>query len=107
MELWNQNQISKDFLHQAEDAERYLSEIRMKVKSNPAYEDLIDDHLARFYVYNYLHGRSFLSSKKGLLSALQKMLRFEVKPRDCYDLEKFESSRKQYINHEITNLEKT
>ena len=107
MEKWDKNQVSIRFLRQAEDAERYLQEIKGKVESQPTYEHLFDEHLARFYVYNYLHGRTFLSSERELLSELQRMLEYDVNPNECYDIEWFERLRKTYINQEITKLENT
>jgi hypothetical protein len=34
------------------------------LKRSRSYEHVFDEHMARFYVYNYLHGRTFLESKR-------------------------------------------
>jgi hypothetical protein len=62
--MWNSEELSAQYRHQAEDAERYLAEVRGKLKRSRSYEHVFDEHMARFYVYNYLHGRTFLESKR-------------------------------------------
>jgi len=68
---WDEKALSSEFLTQAQDAERYLGEVRRKVKRNRSYERVFDEHLARFYVFNYIHGRTFLSTRQALLRELK------------------------------------
>ena len=98
MDKWDKGALSKQFLFQAEDAERYLRQVRIKVKSNKSYECVHDEHLARFYVYNYLHGRTFLISRKELLDELRSLANTPLRtPHDAYDAQRFESYRQSYI----------
>jgi hypothetical protein len=62
--MWNPEDLSVRYRHQAEDAERYLAEVRRKVKGNRSYEHVFDQQVARFYVFNHLHGRTFLESRR-------------------------------------------
>lgn len=107
MKEWDIEQISSSFLHQAEEAERYCKEVKAKIKFTSSYEHVFDEHKAKFFVYNYLHGRTFLSSRKKLLSELRRMLTYEIKPSEYFDIDRFESYRKTYINHEISIHENT
>ncbi len=70
---WNLESISHSFLIAAQMSENYLNEIRPKLVSQPTYKLLYDEHLATFYVYNYLHGRTFLESKATLIKELKRM----------------------------------
>ena len=109
MEHWDTDRISRTFFSLAMEAERYCNEVRKKVKLNPSYERIYDEHLAKFYVYNYLHGKLFLSSREQLVEELQRMLSYEIKPPPvwCYDLDRFEEYRQFYINVEISNFKNT
>jgi len=107
MEQWNAEQISNCFLRQAEEAERYCKEVKSKIKTTTSYERIYDEHMAKFYVYNYLHGRSFLVNINQLITELETMLEYDVKPSEYYDLERFEEYRQLYINHEITRFKNT
>lgn len=99
MTTWNSDAVSQQFLVQAEDAERYLQEVRVKVKSNSSYQHVHDEHLARFYVFNYLHGRTFLASRDALLKELQSMAAHAIPaPREAYEGERFGRYRQQYVN---------
>lgn len=108
MEHWDTDQISKTFRSLAREAERDCNEVRKKVKLNPSYERVYDELLAKFYVYNYLHGRLFLSSREQLVEELQRMLSYEVIPSpECYDLDRFERYRQACINGEISKFRNT
>lgn len=102
MSTWNSDVVSQQFLAQAKNAERYLQEVRMKVKSNLSYQHVYDEHLARFYVYNYLHGRLFLASRAALLKELQSMATHPIPASlKAYDDERFGTYRQQYLDHLI------
>ena len=108
MEHWDTDRISETFRSIAIKAERDYSEVRRKVKLNPSYKMIYDEHLAKFYVYNYLHGKLFLSSREQLVEELQRMLSYEVIPSpECYDLDRFERYRQACINGEISKFRNT
>jgi hypothetical protein len=95
---WNAEALSRRFLAQAVSAEQYLQEVRIKVKTNPSYQNIHDDYLARYYVFNYLHGRTFLASSNALLKELKSMaVHSTPAPREAYEQERFEHYRQQYI----------
>jgi len=102
MDKWDMNALSNRFLSQVEDTERYLEEVKFKVKSNKSYEHIYDEHLAKFYVYNYLHGRTFLVSCENLLKELKSMAINPLRaPNDAYDAQRFENYYHRYINNLI------
>jgi hypothetical protein len=104
-DAWDAESISNGFLFQAEDAERYLSEVRWKVRSNPSYQCVLDEHLARFYVFNYLHGRTFLSSRQALLKELKRLAAVPIDaPTEAYSPERFEHFRQQYLAQLISRF---
>ena len=98
---WNVEQLSRSYRRQAEEAERYCKEVRGKISVSPSYKAIFDEHVAKFSVYNYLHGRTFLSSKAELLSELRRMLSFSASSSECFDEARFETYRRMYINYEI------
>ena len=107
--MWNSEELSAQYLHQAEDAERYLAEVRGKLKRNRSYEHVFDEHMARFNVYNYLHGRTFLQTREELLRELEEMKRGKL-PADpeVFDRERFERHYRTYVEGEIRRIsEKT
>ncbi len=106
MAAWDTDALTRRFLHQAEDAERYLREVRSKVKSNPSYQHVYDEHMARFYVFNYLHGRTFLETQDSLLRELRSLLNAKIPTPDIYDKERFETYRRRYIEQLIEEFSK-
>jgi hypothetical protein len=94
---WNQNELSQQFLCVAQNAEIYLAEISPKAKGNSAYRNLFDDHLAKFFVFNYLHGRTFLTSREQLVTELHRMLDFSYPGSGAFDAAEFERFRRVYI----------
>jgi hypothetical protein len=55
-----------------------------------------------FFVFNYLHGRTFLSSRKELVKELQRMLDFACPGSGAYEAAEFERFRRMYIQRLIT-----
>lgn len=103
--MWNPQELSARYLHQAQDAERYLREVRGKLKRNPSYEHVFDEHMARFYVYNHLHERTFLDTREALLKELEAMRRGEL-PRDpeVFDRERFERNYRMYVERVVAEI---
>ncbi|MEQ9230512.1 MAG: hypothetical protein RIF46_07490, partial [Cyclobacteriaceae bacterium] len=91
----------ESFLFQANEAERYCNEVKSKIDRTPTYKQIFDEHLAKFYVFNYLHGRTFLETRELLLKELNIMLSFKVEVSNCFDFETFERYRQFYINQLI------
>lgn len=103
--MWNSQELSARYLHQAEDAERYLAEVRGKLKRNRSYEHVFDEHMARFYVYNYLHGRTFIQTREELLRELEAMKRGPLPTdREVFDRERFEGHYRAYVDGEIRKI---
>jgi hypothetical protein len=102
---WNSNELSKRFLHQAQEAERYLGEVRGKLKQSRAYEHVFDEHMARFYVFNYLHGRTFLETPGQLVAELGSMNRGEIPhDREVFDKARFERHYRAYIEQVMQEI---
>lgn len=81
--VWDQKRLHEYFLHLAQERERYMGELKGKLKHSPAYEAIFDQTLAEFYVYNHFHGRTFLSSREEFLRALGELEVLPV-PNDGY-----------------------
>ena len=64
------NELSQQFLCTAQSVEMYLAEITPKAKSNSTYRHLCDEHLAKFFVFNYLYRRAVLASREQLVTEL-------------------------------------
>lgn len=94
---WECKKVSERFLHTARLTELYLEEVREKVKNNPSYERILDEHLAKFYVYNCLHGRTFLASKEELISELKSMLANPMSTSEAYDSKRFARFYCRYV----------
>jgi hypothetical protein len=95
---WDWHSVSEHFRSVANDAERYLNEVRRKVKSNSNYEIIFDEHLAEFYVYNYLHGRTFLETKEMFVAELNKLIEIEFEaPSESFNKERFLQFRKRFL----------
>jgi len=102
MATWDPDALTKRFLHQAEDAERYLNEVRSKIKRSSSYEHVYDEHMARFYVFNYLHGKIFLENRESLLRELKSLASTNIRPGpDVYDKDRFENYRRRYLEQLI------
>jgi len=101
MTAWNPDALTKRFLNQAEDTERYLREVRSKVKHTTSYQHVYDEQMARFSVFNYLHGRTFLETQDRLLQELRSLLAGVGPNLNVYDKERFETYRRRCIQQLI------
>jgi hypothetical protein len=101
--MWNSKELSERYLRQAEDAHRYLAEVRGKLKRSRSYEHVFDEHMARFYVFNYLHGRT--ETREALLQELEAMKRGELRAdAEVFDRERFERYYRTYVEQVITEI---
>jgi hypothetical protein len=95
---WNPAALSREFLLKAENAERYLMKLRTKLDCGEFYKTMYDETLADLYVYNYLHGRTFLKTKNSLLAALREFIVIDgLRPYDVFDFELFLMFRKNNV----------
>lgn len=107
MNPWNPESLSKRFETTALSAERYMEECKWKVSRTDSYKALHDEHLAKFYVYNYIHGRTFLDSPKSFLAEMNSFLMYtETSPGEAFDAECFLEWRKRYIMGLIAEVKK-
>ena len=103
---WDSAALSAEFLSRAKDAELYLGEIRPKIRLNTSYERVNDEALAKFYVYNYLHGRDFLQTRATLLPVLHAFLAMDVaKPTEAFDFNRFLEFRRVFVQGLIHRFE--
>lgn len=98
-ESWDTKAVHEHFLRAATEKDRYLSEVRNKVKSGQAYESIYDQTLAEFYVYNFFHGRTHLSSREAFLDALGDLEVAAVPHDDYFDRTRFAQTRLIVIRH--------
>lgn len=108
MSEWDASAISARYSGRADNADRRLRDLDLNLKTNPRYGVEYDAVLADFWVYNYLRGKTFLSSRAELLGALREMLRLEDQVKSGarpIDKERFIQSWRRKIENMIDALE--
>ena len=106
MKIWNPESLSSQFLSVAESAERYMLECKMKAATSEAHKALHDEHLAKFYVFNYLHGRTFLATRDAFLSELRSFLHAQpTAPHEAFNGDHFLAWRQRFITNIIREME--
>lgn len=106
MKQWNPKGLSSRFLSTAENAEHYFLQCKTKAATNDLYKALHDEHLAKFYVFHYLHGRTFLSTPDEFLSELRSFLQVRAPaPREAFDGDRFLKWRQRFITDLIREVE--
>ena len=104
---WNWQEVSDRYLRIAEEAERYMEEVRQKMGDSLTYQMIFDEHLAKFYVYNNLHGKLFLETKELLIEEVTNLLKTDSPiPRDAYDAQRFLHYRQIYLRGILDSLVK-
>lgn len=84
-----------------------MLECKGKVSRTDNYKALHDEHLAKFWVYNYLPEKLFLSSPQAFLSAMVEFLNDEVMPpAEAFDRDCFLQWRTRYIEGLIAQVKK-
>lgn len=101
---WKLNELNRFFKSKADGAERYLIEIRSKLDKSISYEALYDQTLAEYYIFSYLHGRTFLESKQVLLKELNSMFDSPTIAFDVVDKERFLLSYRNLIKRLISQI---
>jgi hypothetical protein len=103
---WNVTSASRGFESTARNAETYLERCKEGAKTREGYKKLHDEHVAKFYLYNYLYGRTFLDSPLSLWRELQRLLASPpTPPSECFDRAWFTSCYLSYVRGEIAALE--
>jgi len=85
MENWNPKEMSKVFLVQAQEAERYCKEAKGKMFRTDTSQRLFDEQWARFYVFDALHVSAHLASREQLIFILNQMVRNKPTPFGACD----------------------
>lgn len=99
---WDPESMSPSFVFAAESAERYMLECKSKLSRSDRYKELHDEHLAKFYVFNYLHGRTFLQTREKFIAELERMLGEDyAPPHEAFDPQIFTTWRRRYIQNLI------
>ncbi len=81
--------MNEEFAAKADSAERYLREVKGKVKANHSYEFIYDATLAEFCVYNWLCERTFVG-REAFLRSLQEWLTAPAPVlNEAFDQERF------------------
>ncbi|MDP8212794.1 MAG: hypothetical protein P9X22_05835 [Candidatus Zapsychrus exili] len=106
MSKWNPNEISKQFKFIADKAERYLLEVKEKMKDRKTYEAIHDEYLAKISVYCYLYGRTFLKTRESFVSELKRMLNNSREPlSEALNSERFIMYWKSYVKQLLSQYE--
>jgi hypothetical protein len=106
MSAWNPDDLSKEFLHRAEQAEARMKDCRRRVAYSPGHKYAYDMALAEFYTFNRLHGRTFLSSPGELIAELRSMKDMDFKRgSSAYDADDFERGRIRTIEELLHRFE--
>lgn len=107
MNPWDEKALSRRFRFAANSAESYMEECKNKVSRSERYKALHDEHLAKFYVYNYLPEKLFLSSPKAFLTAMRELLDKKVSPpAEAFDGTCFLQYHTRYIEGLIAQVTK-
>jgi hypothetical protein len=103
---WDADVLSAEFLRAAERAAARMQECRSRARTSPGHKGAYDEALAEFYVYNRLHGRTFLASRDALLDELRSMKGLPVaRGSSAYEEDRFERLRLAEINRLIRRFE--
>lgn len=105
--MWDYEDESNFFLRITESMKRHLNEAAAKAKDKPSYQMFYDDCLSKFNVFNYLHQRSFLTSRERLLDELRRLLDDQISvPDEVYDKEQYKRCWRTHVNSLIELYQK-
>lgn len=103
MTKFDAKHTADSFQYIANEAERYMLEAKSKTSRTHAYRGLHDDHLAKFYVYNYLVVQC--ESREHLLAALRRLMKEpHAAPPFAFDAMRFASAYQGWVRHETKRL---
>jgi hypothetical protein len=97
---WDAPRIREGFHHTANDAERYWNEIYPKVSSKPSYKHLVDEMVAKFYVYDALATRGWNTAPE-LVKAARELLEAEIREQQMFDHQRVKRHRERFLQSVI------
>lgn len=95
---WNPKSVNETFVYRGREAHIRLKECLAKAKDSGVYQSFADEAAAKASVYDYLDGRSFLSSRRELILALRELARMQSPRLEAFDRERFVRGRLSIIN---------
>lgn len=102
---WKPERISRSYEDIASVAEQYIGRCKEGAKTREGYKKLHDEHVAKFHLYNYLYGRTFLDSPEKLFCELKRLRSSPpTPPRECFDGDWFTSWYVSYVRGELNRL---
>ena len=106
MSAWDADHLSRRFEHLAQNKDLRVEECRRRSGRSPGHKRAHDEALAEFYVYNRLHGRTFLSSAGALVKELRAMKGLDFKAgSSAFEPDDFERFRIQTIDELLREFE--
>ena len=106
MSDWDEKAISAEFRRKAlsaEDQRAYWS--GQARQGSMGAEVNHDDALSEFYVYNYLHGKLFLASRRALLAELKEFRDIEQIDTGAFDQDRFRKAHRRIVDSLIDRFE--
>lgn len=101
---WDVARIREAFKQTAREAEHYWDEIYPKVISRPAYKHLVDEMVAKFYVYDGLAARQW-STAQDLVKAARELLEVEIDERQMFDRQRVKRHQEHFLRNVIDRYE--
>lgn len=105
MTSWDRRSLSERFEIAARKAENYLQEIGPKVVRQPSYQRARDETLAECWVFDRLHGRTFLDTRDDLLVELRNMRAHPPTDATVNDRKRFEAFYVRVVDRLIAEFE--
>jgi hypothetical protein len=93
---WDAARIREGFQYAANDAERYWNEIYPKVPSQPSYKHLVDEMVAKFYVYDALAARAWNTAPE-LVKAACELLEVEICEQQMFDHQRVKQHHERFL----------
>ena len=106
---WNIERVGAVHINKAEDAKRYLKELKTRIQKNDPRADMskfeFDKTLAKYTLYNHLCDRSYFETKEVLRVKLERLetesFESTIPP---YNLEEYKSAFERECNNYLSNL---
>ena len=104
MKTWDSDSARNSFAAIADAAERYANELSRRIKSDPKNQsdyvrELHDEHLAKWYVYDWLAHSSCLESREQLKAEVRSKLDsvFVFQHYGVFNKDNFQKHWRQYM----------
>lgn len=102
--LWDAARLRDGFQYTANDAERYWNEIYPKVSSQPSYKHLVDEMIAKFYVYDALAARAWNTAPE-LVEVARELLEVEIREPHMFDHQRVKQHRERILKSVIAQYQ--